>query len=110
MKDFPAAFTRRARRLLDRPFYGRVRCAIEFELARFNGLIGVALANKMLKRFNVSTLKRATIIFAARVPALESAGLTTLRESRVNAAPPSRELQSSFITTELVRNGLSNSA
>jgi hypothetical protein len=58
--------------LLDRPFYGRVTWGEGDDLARFNGLADGALAGKMLKRFDVSALKRATIIFAARVPALKA--------------------------------------
>ena len=42
------------------------------------------------KAIHVSTLKRANIIFAARVPALKNAGLTTLRESLVNEAGPTQ--------------------
>ncbi len=41
---------------------------------------------RCLKRFDVSTLKRAGGLLSPPYPGAKSAGLVTLRESRVNAA------------------------
>ena len=80
-RTFLAAFTRLSRRLLDRAFDARFKPR-QNPKARFNGLFIEALA-MVLKRLIPSKLKRAKVQCARLNPALKSAGLLTLRGSRL---------------------------